>query len=114
MSSSNNHKIVPAGATPVLPPASTSPSFISDDGFLLVKTKSENVADPSGGSVLTIRVDESNSGYTFIGEAVAGTLTSDSNWRIKKVTDNGTVTWPTSDPGKFNKVWDDRNTITFN
>lgn len=53
--------------------------------------------------------------YTYIGEAVPGTLTTATSWRIKRVEQVGTdinILWA-SGSADFNKTWNDRLSYTY-
>lgn len=67
------------------------------------------VADPD----LAIQIDESGS-ITYIGKAVPSSATSASAWQIRKIdaTSGTSITWASGD-ANFNKVWDDRATLTY-
>ena len=53
--------------------------------------------------------------FTYVGEAVPGTLPSENKWRIKRIEQMGSDTailWA-SGSAEFNKVWNDRLTYTY-
>ena len=53
--------------------------------------------------------------YTYIGEALPGTSTSSSNWRIKRIEQIGTdynILWANGS-SDFDKTWNDRITYTY-
>jgi YD repeat-containing protein len=60
---------------------------------------------------------DSNDNPIYIGIAKVGTSTSDSQWRIKKLTydANGNLTgvYYAGGSTKFDKVWDDRTTYQY-
>lgn len=45
-------------------------------------------------------------GYTYIGEAVPGTLDADEAWRILRLDSSGTIEWANGS-GSFSVAWDD-------
>jgi len=52
---------------------------------------------------------------TYIGEATTGTTTSSSNWRIKRLTQSGSVLiieWADGN-GNFDNIWDNRTSLTY-
>jgi len=60
----------------------------------------------------TVKID-TGATYTYIGNAVPGTATSASTWKIKRVTNaTGNVDWADS-VTTFTKKWDDRATYTY-
>ena len=68
----------------------------------------------------TLRYDDTtNPLYTYIGEAIPGTPTSDPSWRIKRLTNaDVTVLWaklPSEETSsdEFNKVWNNRTSYTY-
>jgi hypothetical protein len=64
---------------------------------------------------LKTAVDEVSSTLTYVGEAATGTITSDPQWRIKRLTQSGTVLlieWADGD-GAFNNVWDSRASLSY-
>jgi hypothetical protein len=64
--------------------------------------------------------DTSDADYTYIGQAIPGSASSDTAWSILKITKaTGSIAWAkTSDEGAghpaFNKVWDNRASYTYN
>jgi hypothetical protein len=66
------------------------------------------------GSALSLRMDEASATVTYVGEALPGTATSASAWRIKKLdTTSGTsIRWADGDT-LFNNVWDNRAGLTY-
>lgn len=64
---------------------------------------------------LLVKVDEASSTTTYVGEAVPGTASSDASWRIKKITESGTVTtiaWADGN-SSFDNVWDNRASLSY-
>jgi hypothetical protein len=60
-------------------------------------------------------VDEANATVTYVGEAATGSALSGSVWRIKRLTQAGTVLlteWADGD-GLFNNVWNNRASLTY-
>lgn len=60
-------------------------------------------------------IDEASSTVTYIGEATTGTTTSSSNWRIKRLTQSGSVLiieWADGN-GNFDNIWDNRTSLTY-
>lgn len=65
--------------------------------------------------VYDVETDFSTPGIYYIGQAAVGSLTSDSVWRIRKVTETPTGTsidWA-GGTAEFVHSWDDRLTITY-
>lgn len=54
----------------------------------------------------SVRIDEVGD-ITYIGEAHPGTLTSASEWRIKKVDNDESITYADGNDD-FNNIWDNR------
>jgi hypothetical protein len=51
--------------------------------------------------------------YTYIGEAVPGSLLADDVWRIKRLTNaDNTIVWADGD-SSFDNVWNDRASLTY-
>jgi len=53
--------------------------------------------------------------YTYVGEALPGTATTEAKWRIKRIETVGedfNILWADGD-ANFNNVWDDRATFTY-
>lgn len=65
--------------------------------------------------ILANRVDTTSTADTiYVGWAMPGTLTSAASWRIKKVnTSSGAVTTWASGTIEFNKIWDNRTSLTY-
>lgn len=68
----------------------------------------------------TLRLDDTtNPLYTYIGESIPGTPTSDPGWRIKRMTNaDTTILWAklgseTISSAEFNKIWDNRVSYTY-
>lgn len=61
------------------------------------------------------KLDESVSGTTYVGKAPIGSATSDATWQIMKMVESAgmtTITWADGD-SVFNKVWNDRASLTY-
>lgn len=59
-------------------------------------------------------IEDAGSGVTYIGEAPVGAATSAADWRIQKITVSGsttTITWASS---KFDQIWDNRASLSYN
>lgn len=67
-----------------------------------------------GSSVITI-VDEASSTVTYVGEASPGDATSDSTWKIKKISISGSITSILMADGdaNYDNVWDDRASLSY-
>jgi hypothetical protein len=63
---------------------------------------------------LALIVDSATTaGYTYICEALPGTLSSAAGWRIQKITDaTGTTVWADGN-AKFDNVADNRASLTY-
>lgn len=60
-------------------------------------------------------VDEADASTTYVGEAATGTALGAASWRIKRLTQSGTVLlteWADGD-GLFNNVWNNRASLTY-
>jgi hypothetical protein len=60
-------------------------------------------------------VDEASSTITYIGSAIASSLTSESVWKIKRIEISGTLTIITWADGNtnFDNVWNNRATLEY-
>lgn len=52
-------------------------------------------------------------GITYVGEATPGAATTDSLWRIQKITIAGTLTTVKWASSKFDQIWDNRASLTY-
>lgn len=60
-------------------------------------------------------VDEASSTVTYVGEAAVGSSLSTALWRIKRLTQSGTVLlieWADGD-SNFNNIWDNRASLSY-
>lgn len=60
-------------------------------------------------------VDESDSTYTYVGEAAFGSLDGNPVWRIKRIENTGVLTkirWADGN-SDFDNVWDNRVSLTY-
>ena len=62
---------------------------------------------------LIVKLDESLAGTTYIGFAPLGSATSAATWQIKKMVESAGVTTITFAGPSFNRVWDDRASLTY-
>lgn len=79
---------------------------INQDGSINTNTVLVDEADIK--TIITYVEEDGN--YTYVGEAAAGSLTSDDTWRIRRVEEVGSliiILWA-SGTNEFDKVWDDR------
>lgn len=62
-----------------------------------------------------VRIDDVGGGVSYVGQAASGTPTSASGWKIKRVTDSGgdLVVLFADGNASFNKVWDDRLSLSY-
>ena len=102
---------VPAGTSPVTP---ITPSVIATIQQV-TNTVGSGTLPPS--AALTAYIDTSVltvSGFVYEGEALPGTATSASAWRISKVITSGTIsmTYPSGNGG-FQWIWDNRAGYTY-
>jgi hypothetical protein len=71
----------------------------------------------SGGSAPgALRLDDTGTGVSYIGEAPIGTAASAASWRIKKLTEasDGDVTLEWADGNSdFDNVWNDRASLSY-
>lgn len=63
--------------------------------------------------VYVTKIDDTTSAtYTYIGEAVPGTGTDASKWRVQRITNaSGNIDWARG--GSFNQIWDDRTSLVY-
>jgi len=63
----------------------------------------------------TIIDDTGVGGITYVGVAVFGASTAAARWKIKKITEVGTITTIQYADGdtKFDNIWDNRATLTY-
>ena len=67
-------------------------------------------------SQLKTLIDEASATVTYVGVAAPNALTSVAVWRIQKIVVSGTVTsilWADGN-NKFDNIWDDRASLTYN
>jgi len=64
---------------------------------------------------LQTRLDDVGGGVLYIGQAEPGRTTADSSWRIRKLTEIGSLldVQYASGSDAFTHTWDDRATYTF-
>ncbi len=67
---------------------------------------------------MAFRVDDvTTASTTYIGEAAVGSATSSAVWRVKKIDESGSpitvaITW--AGTGKFDQIYDNRTSLTYN
>ena len=64
---------------------------------------------------LALELDQVGGSTTYVGEAQPGGETSDANWRIKRIIETGqdiSIEWAGGN-ANFDKVWDDRLSLTY-
>ena len=79
------------------------------DGGLVV-----HVSNPGGVSTYALKLDDTGTGTTYVGESVPGSATSAAAWRVKKILSTGPdldITW--AGGGTFAHALDDRATLTY-
>lgn len=62
-----------------------------------------------------VRLDDAGGGVTYVGNAVAGSVTSASVWQIKKIVESAgdiTITYADGD-SLFDNIWDNRASLTY-
>lgn len=81
-----------------------------DSSVQEVKTLVSSIGGPKA-----TKIDEVSTSVSYVGEAEIGALPSQSVWRIKKITESGTVTSIQYANGSnlFNQKWDDRASLTY-
>lgn len=65
-------------------------------------------------NIITVLTDDVGTGVTYIGEAEPGTSTASAKWRIQKLDESSADfnrKW--AGRGKFDQVWDNRLTLTY-
>lgn len=85
-------------------------TMISDPNKMDNFRRSNFLTDPDAK-----KIDEVNSGTTYIGYTLPGVLSSDPYWLIKRITVSGTVTsidYSSTNKG-FNVMWDSRTGLTY-
>lgn len=60
-------------------------------------------------------VDEASATVTYVGETKPGTSSASALWRIRKITESGTITTVAFADGddQFDNVWDDRASLSY-
>ena len=61
------------------------------------------------------RLDDVGGGVTYVGKAVAGTLTSVASWKIEKIVQTGAdiaITWADGNTN-YDNIWDDRLSLSY-
>jgi hypothetical protein len=89
----------------------------SDPMFISISSAGPQGPAGSGAEeeMLDLEVDQSVPGVVYIGQAAPGTPASSAGWRIKKITDNGTlvsVDWA-GGSAAFSYVWNNRLSYTY-
>jgi hypothetical protein len=64
---------------------------------------------------LTVRLDQVSDTLFYVGKALIGSIDSDTTWQIVRYTQTGTILKSEYANGseEFNRVWDDRTTLTY-
>lgn len=72
------------------------------------------ISGASGETAYALKLDESASPITYIGQAVPGTVGSAALWSIKRMDETSglVITWA-SGSAAFNQVWDDRASLIY-
>ena len=83
-----------------------------------LSVSADGAGDPIVGSfpvssyAYAMQLDEGAT-YTYVGEAVPGTLTSAGSWRIKRLTNaSGALLWADGN-ASFDNVWDNRASLSY-
>lgn len=84
----------------------------SDTIYDVLKAYYDGIAPSQG---LATRLDDAGSGVTYVGKALAGSISSNPVWQIQRLTElNGdiTVEWADGDIS-FDNTWDDRASLSY-
>jgi hypothetical protein len=123
LSGHGNDKLIPAGATVMLSDdewdtvitGKRGPGQLNPQPMPVSATIPPVTVDPP--PVYAVQLDDvGGSPYvTYVGEALPGTLTSEAEWRLKKLIETGpdiAVQWADG-VSAFTKEWDERLTYTY-
>ena len=61
-----------------------------------------------------LRVDKVSSSLTYYGQSTYGAGTNEAKWFISRITKSGDVTSVDLASDAFDKIWDDRASLTYN
>ena len=78
-------------------------------------TRNPSEGFPQAKPPLVLNLDEPGGGVTYIGEVPVGTGDDQPKWRIRQMTDDGTlltIKWASGDK-EFQHIWDDRASLTY-
>jgi hypothetical protein len=84
---------------------------ISDKATAILNELQSDISDKR----LTVRLDQVSDNLFYVGKALIGSVDSDSTWQIVKYTQTGTILKSEYANGseEFNRVWNDRTTLTY-
>jgi hypothetical protein len=85
------------------------------DGTTTVRVSVVDDLSGATSSDLATIVDDASSTVTYVGTALIGSATSSAVWKIKKLTESGSlliITWADGNSSADN-VWDDRASLTY-
>ena len=86
-------------------------SNISDKANAILSELQNDISDKR----LTVRLDEVSDTLFYVGKALIGSVDSDSTWQIVRYTTTGSILKSEYANGseEFNRVWNDRATLTY-
>jgi hypothetical protein len=86
-------------------------SNISDKATAILNELQNDISDKR----LTVRLDQVSDNLFYVGKALIGSVDSDSTWQIVRYTQTGTILKSEYANGseEFNRVWNDRTTLTY-
>ena len=86
-------------------------SIIADKATAILDELQSDISDKR----LTVRLDQVSDNLFYVGKALIGSVDSDSTWQIVRYTQTGTILKSEYANGSeaFNRVWNDRATLTY-
>lgn len=92
----------------------------ADNNLSKVAVKIEqplNEPIPVAGTTISYKtiIDEVNKNLSYVGDAIPGTVTSASLWKIRRIQTSGSVTTVSFADGNsnFDNIWDNRASLTY-
>jgi len=87
-------------------------ALISSGKLLVSEANSATISSNTNTSLAQQIDTTSTAGYTYIGQAAAGTAQSAASWRIKLIDSYGNITWAGGN-ANFANIWNNRTALTY-
>lgn len=94
-------------------PVQTQTGLATSENQLSQIVLLDDIKAALGGAIYTTRLDEVSSTVFYVGKAVAGSLESEAKWQIARYTQTGNVLKSEYASSLFDKIWNDRLTLTY-